>query len=224
VTKDAGSGAAGKFITFEGGEGTGKSTQARRLPARLEALGLTCRLTREPGGTPLAERYRALLLSGAVAEKGPDAEALLMAAARDDHLNTVIRPALRAGEWVICDRFHDSNWVYQGKLGGGDAVLIDEMNAVILDGTEPDMTILLDMPAKHSVARLKARAEDGNVQARFDDLDIKDHERLRDAFRARAETHAARFVVVEASGSEAEVETAVWDALTARFALEGASA
>ena len=131
----------GKFITFEGGEGTGKSTQAAMLALRLEALGLAVHLTREPGGSPGAEIIRHVLLSGAAKPFGPDVEAMLFAAARDDHVQCTILPALNSGKWVICDRFADSTRVYQGILGRVDQRLIKGLERVSIGDLAPDLTL-----------------------------------------------------------------------------------
>src|ERR1700754_5088940 len=136
----------GKFITFEGGEGSGKSTQIKLLAQRLEAAGLRNITTREPGGSPGAEIIRHLVLSGMGKLLGPDAETLLFAAARDDHVRTVILPALNQGTWVLCDRFADSTRVYQGKLGHVQPGLLNAMERVTIGDLKPDITIILDVP------------------------------------------------------------------------------
>src|SRR5271169_6184890 len=138
----------GKFITFEGGEGTGKSTQAAMLALRLETAGLGVKVTREPGGSPGAEIIRHVLLSGAAKPLGPEAEAMLFAAARDDHIQCTILPALQAGKWVICDRFADSTRVYQGILGKVDHRLIRGLERVAIGDLAPDLTIVLDVPVE----------------------------------------------------------------------------
>ena len=136
----------GKFITFEGGEGTGKSTQAATLALRLESLGLGVLLTREPGGSPGAEIIRHVLLSGAAKPFGPEAEAMLFAAARDDHVRCTILPALEAGKWVVCDRFADSTRVYQGVLGEVDQRFIKALERISIGDLNPDLTFVLDVP------------------------------------------------------------------------------
>jgi len=147
----------GKFITFEGGEGTGKSTQAAMLALRLESLGLAVQLTREPGGSPGAEIIRHVLLSGAAKPFGPEVEAMLFAAARDDHVQCTILPALEAGKWVICDRFADSTRVYQGVLGKVDERLIKGLERVSIGSLAPDLTIILDVPVELGLERIKQR-------------------------------------------------------------------
>src|SRR5580704_13626474 len=150
----------GKFITFEGGEGTGKSTQAAMLALRLEALGLGVLLTREPGGSPGAEIIRHVLLSGAAKPLGPDAEAMLFAAAREDHVRCTITPALAAGQWVICDRFADSTRVYQGELGHVDPRLIKALERVSIGDLMPSLTLILDAPVEITLERSALRRGD----------------------------------------------------------------
>src|SRR5271163_4167629 len=150
----------GKFITFEGGEGTGKSTQAAMLALRLETAGLGVKLTREPGGSPGAEIIRHVLLSGAAKPLGPEAEAMLFAAARDDHIQCTILPALDAGKWVICDRFADSTRVYQGILGKVDERLIKGLERVSIGDLAPDITLMLDIPVEVGLERVKLRRGD----------------------------------------------------------------
>src|ERR1700674_3233425 len=149
--------ASGKFITFEGGEGSGKSTQARLLVDRLKARGIDAILTREPGGSPFAEQVRALLLDPATPSHSALSEALLFYAARADHLDKTIRPALAGGRWVICDRFSDSTSVYQGVAGGlaGDA--LDALERMVVAPTRPKITFILDLAPAHGLARARAR-------------------------------------------------------------------
>src|ERR1700690_2182257 len=147
----------GKFITLEAGEGTGKSTQAAMLALRLEALGLAVHLTREPGGSPGAEIIRHVLLSGAAKPFGPDVEAMLFAAARDDHVRCTILPALDTGKWVICDRFTDSTRVYQGILGQVDQRLIKGLERVSVGDLAPDLTLVLDVPVELGLKRAAGR-------------------------------------------------------------------
>src|SRR5215207_3519430 len=147
----------GRFITFEGGEGTGKSTQAAFLADRLKTYGLGVVTTREPGGSPGAEAIRHVLLSGAVQPLGSHAEAILFAAARDDHVRQLIRPSLEAGCWVVCDRFADSTRVYQGVLGNVDQRVIRSLERVAVGDTRPDITFILDVPAAVGLARAASR-------------------------------------------------------------------
>src|SRR5271157_1769055 len=171
----------GKFITFEGGEGTGKSTQAAMLALRLDSFGLRVRLTREPGGSPGAEIIRHVLLSGAAKPLGPEAEAMLFAAARDDHIRCTILPALEAGQWVICDRFADSTRVYQGALGDVDQRLIKALERVSVGDVRPDLTLVLDVPAQIGLERAAGRRR-GSSPDRFEAEAIEFHERLRQAY------------------------------------------
>src|SRR5918993_5480470 len=147
----------GKFITFEGGEGTGKSTQAQILAERLKVLGIAVITTREPGGSPGAEVIRHVILSGAVKPLGAEAEAMLFAAAREDHIAHTIRPALDRGHWVVCDRFADSTRVYQRVLGHVDPRLIKRLEKITVGENKPDLTIILDAPAETGLARAHAR-------------------------------------------------------------------
>src|ERR1041384_7115126 len=155
---------AGKFITFEGGEGAGKSTQAASLAKRLEALGLHVVGSREPGGSAGAEAIRHVLLSGAAKPLGPHAEAILFAAARSDHLRQTIKPALERGQWVISDRFADSTRIYQGVLGNVDARLIARLEKITVGELGPDLTIILDLPPEHGLARVHPRGGEPLVQ------------------------------------------------------------
>src|SRR5580658_10974553 len=145
----------GKFITFEGGEGTGKSTQAALLAKKLSSLGIGVLLTREPGGSPGAEIIRHVLLSGAAKPLGPNAEAMLFAAAREDHVRCAIEPALATGKWVVCDRFADSTRVYQGALGAVDERLIKGLERVSIGDLAPDLTLILDVPVEVGLERVK---------------------------------------------------------------------
>jgi dTMP kinase len=206
----------GKFITFEGGEGTGKSTQAAMLALRLESYGLAVRLTREPGGSPGAEIIRHVLLTGAAKPLGADVEAMLFAAARDDHVQCTILPALRSGKWVVCDRFADSTRVYQGILGQVDQKLINVLERVSVGELSPDLTVILDMPVQAGLER--ARLRRGNAQAdRFEGEGAEFHEKLRDAYLAVAAREPDRCVVVDASASKEVVANAIWQAVESRL-------
>jgi dTMP kinase len=208
----------GKFITFEGGEGAGKSTQVQRLAARLTAAAVAVVVTREPGGTPTAEAIREFVLQGLAVELGARGEALLMATARADHVAKVIRPALGEGKWVISDRFIDSTRVYQGGSGGADAAYLDALERLAIGDTRPDLTLILDIPVAAALARLAARhADGGTVADRFEREDVQKHEARRQAYLAIAAREAERCVVVDASRSEDEVAAAVFDAVAARL-------
>jgi dTMP kinase len=199
----------GRFITFEGGEGSGKSTQASMLAQRLKAMGIGVRQTREPGGSPGAEIIRHVILSGAAKPLGPDAEAMLFAAAREDHLNNTIRPALERGEWVICDRFADSTRVYQGVLGHVDARLIRSLERITVADTRPDLTFVLDLPAEIGLARASARRGDAQAD-RFETEAIAFHEKLRDAYRELAASEPKRCHLINADDSRHVIAEKIW--------------
>jgi len=187
-----------KFITFEGGEGAGKSTQAALLKTRLTSMGIGVLLTREPGGSPGAEIIRHVLLSGAAKRLGPNAEALLFAAARADHLDTVIKPALQSGHWVICDRFLDSTRVYQGIVGKVDQPFIRGLEKLTVGASKPDLTFVLDLPAEIGLARAHARRGEG-VPDRFETEDFAYHQALNAAFRAIAAQENQRCILIDAN-------------------------
>lgn len=212
--------ATGAFITFEGGEGTGKSTQAARLREALVARGIGCVVTREPGGSPFAESVRELILSAQTADHAPLAQALLFYAARADHLATLIRPALAGGTWVICDRFSDSTRVYQGLAGGVPAATLAALDGIVVADTRPDLTIVLDMAAERGLERARRRrtgvGEEGGAD-RFEGRDIGFHDRLREGFLALAATEADRCVVVDADRPPDVVARDVWASVVARL-------
>jgi len=202
----------GRFITFEGGEGTGKSTHAAMLAARLKSLGINVQLTREPGGSPGAEIMRYILLSGAVSSLGPNAEAVLFAAARDDHLNTLIRPALERGNWVVCDRFADSTRVYQGVAGNVDSRMIRAMERIVVGETKPDLTLILDVPANEGMRRAAQRRGTAGAD-RFETESLAFHEKLRNGFFALASSEPDRCVLIDATLSKEEVGERIWRAV-----------
>jgi dTMP kinase len=206
----------GRFITFEGGEGAGKSTQAKLLASRLESHGIAVLLTREPGGSPGAEAIRHVLLSGAAQPLGPEAEAVLFAAARDDHVRQTIRPALAHGQWVICDRFADSTRVYQGALGNVDPRLIRALERLAVGETVPELTILLDAPAAVGLARAIKR-QGGLTPDRFEGEDLTVHETLRAAYLELAKGEPDRCVLVDATSEPGQVAEAVWGVVEARL-------
>jgi len=206
----------GKFITFEGGEGTGKSTQAAMLALRLESLGLRVLLTREPGGSPGAEIIRHVLLSGAAKPFGPEAEAMLFAAARDDHIRCTILPALEAGQWVICDRFADSTRVYQGALGEVDQRLIKALERVSLGDLCPDLTLILDVPVASGLKRAVRRRGGANPD-RFEAETIDFHEKLREAYLALAAREPERCVIINTAAPKEKVAKQVWKAVNSRL-------
>jgi len=202
----------GKFISFEGGEGSGKSTQIKKLAARLDAAKLRAIVTREPGGSPGAEVIRHLLLSGMGKLLGPDAETLLFAAARDDHVRTVIQPALTQGTWVLCDRFFDSTRAYQGRLGQVAPGVLNAMQRVTIGDLKPDLTIILDVPVEVGLQRAAARRGSG-APDRFEAEDIKFHQDLRDAYRQIAAEDPQRCVLIDANADAETVAAKVWTAL-----------
>lgn len=206
----------GKFITFEGGEGTGKSTQAAMLAGHLESYGLAVALTREPGGSPGAEIIRHVLLTGAAKPLGADVEAMLFAAARDDHVQCTILPALQSGKWVVCDRFADSTRVYQGTLGQVDQKLINVLERVSVGELSPDLTVILDLPVQVGLERAKLRR--GNAEAdRFEGEGAEFHEKLREAYLAIAAREPDRCVVIDASAAKDVVADAIWQAVQSRL-------
>ena len=209
--------AHGRFITFEGGEGAGKSTQLRRLAQRLAGTREVV-ATREPGGSPGAESIRDLLVNGAADRWSPVTETLLMYAARRDHVERVITPALARGAWVICDRFADSTRAYQGAAGGTDPALITALETHVLDRVRPDLTLVFDLPVAAGLARAGGR---GEAENRFESKGLAFHERLREAFLAIARAEPDRCAVIDAAGTEAVVEAAVWAALQARLGADG---
>jgi dTMP kinase len=208
----------GRFITFEGGEGAGKSTQVQRLAVRLQADGREVVTTREPGGSPGAESIRDLVLRGAADRWSPTTETLLMYASRRDHIERVIRPALERGAWVICDRFADSTRAYQGAAGGVERKFISALETYVLEGTRPDLTLVFDLPAEVGLERAHARA---GAEMRFESKGMAFHERLRDAFRAIAAAEPDRCALIDATVSMDAVEAAVWAAVAARLVVHG---
>jgi dTMP kinase len=228
--------ASGRFITFEGGEGSGKSTQAKRLADRLRAAGHSVTMTREPGGSPFAERLRGLILDPGLERHSGLSEALLFAAARADHLETIIRPALADGRFVVCDRFSDSTRVYQGYAGRVEPRLLEALELIVVGHTRPELTIVVDIPAEVGLARAALRLgaavlaqphDKGPKQPRalladrFEARDLAFHERLRDGFLEIARLEPQRCVVVDGQRSPDEVAADVWAAVEARI-LHGA--
>ncbi len=206
-----------RFITLEGGEGVGKSTQALRLAERLRQSGIDAIETREPGGSPGAEMLRDLLLSGRTKDLGAKGEAILFAAARIDHIDQKIAPALAAGIWVVSDRFADSTRAYQGTLGGLDAGFLRALERVTLGDLRPDLTLILDLPAEVGLERAAARRGKGVVSDRFEAESSAFHDALRKAYRDIAAAEPQRCVIVDATRSEDEVAQAIWDAVSYRL-------
>jgi dTMP kinase len=206
----------GWFITFEGGEGGGKSTQARTLAARLRSLGREVVTTREPGGSPGAEDIRNLLVNGEPERWSPITETLLMYAARRDHLERVIRPGLERGAVVLCDRFADSTRAYQGAAGGAPAGLIADLERDVLQGTTPDLTLILDLSEEEGLKRAHGR---GGAEARFEGKGAEFHRRLRQAFLDIAKAEPDRCVVIDAAHPQDAVAEDIWSAVSGRLGL-----
>lgn len=206
----------GRFITFEGGEGTGKSTQSRILVERLRQREIEVLPTREPGGTEGAEALRDVLLRGDAERWSPRAEALLMYAARADHLEKKIRPALERGAWVICDRFADSTRAYQGGGGGVDTAFIETLDRQIVGDTQPDLTLMFDLPVDLGLERAFGR---DMFEVRFESKGLAFHQRLRDRFAEIAAGHPERCAVIDASGDVDAVSERVWGAVSQRLLI-----
>jgi dTMP kinase len=207
----------GRFVTLEGGEGAGKSTQLRQLVEKLGAAGIEAVPTREPGGSAGAEAIRGLILDGGHGF-GPLAEALLFFAARADHLDLLIRPALARGAWVVCDRFSDSTRAYQGAAGGLPGEIVSRLERLVVVPTRPDLTIILDLPAEVGLVRAAAR-RGASGPDRFEAEALAFHRRLRTGFLAIAEAEPGRCVVVDAEARESEVAERIWQAVEKRLLI-----
>ena len=204
----------GTFITFEGPEGGGKSTHVRELAEQLRAEGRTVLVTREPGGTRLAELIRGLVREEVDDPPVTRSEVLLFLAARAQVVSQVIRPALARGEWVICDRFADSTFAYQGYGRGIDVPLLKRLNDFATEGLKPDLTILLDVPPETSRARLAARqAATSTAADRIEQAGELFHRRLREGFLELAKAEPDRFVVIDSSGPREEVSARILEAV-----------
>lgn len=204
----------GCFITMEGGEGAGKSTQCRLLSEALAWDGRKIAVTREPGGSPGAEEIRRLLVDGAIDRWDAMTETLLLLAARRDHIRQVIRPALQRGDWVVCDRFSDSTIAYQGYGHGLDRAMLRDLSARVVDELIPDATLILDIPVAAGLARATDR--DGGAE-RYEHMDTAFHERLRQGFLEIARQEPDRCIVIDASADAASVQAAIAAAIAARF-------
>ncbi len=209
----------GLFITFEGGEGAGKSTQIRRLAQKLRQTGYDTLVTREPGGSPGAEALRHVILSGAAEPFGPRMEALLFAAARSDHVEQVIRPAIERGAIVLCDRFLDSSRVYQGDGGEQARAFVEHIERVTVNGMMPDITLIFDIDAEIGLKRASARRGEGEAD-RFEKEALETHQRRREAFLAIARQEPDRCIVIDASAGEDNVEHMVADAVFAALEVK----
>lgn len=207
----------GHFITLEGGEGSGKSTQMRFLEQKLSANGNEVVLTREPGGSPGAEAVRHVLLSGAAERFGSEMEALLFAAARADHVDQVIRPALQDGKVVISDRFFDSTRVYQGASGKAGDELLQTLEKLACFDVWPQLTIILDIDPETGLSRVTRRLDGKGAPDRFEKDDLEQQEIRRAAYLAIAEKEPERCIVIDANRSEDDVAEDIWQAVIARL-------
>lgn len=209
----------GKFLTFEGGEGAGKSTQVKALVTRLRDLGFEVVQTREPGGSSGAEALRDLLVNGDAGRWSPMSETLMMYAARANHLEQVIRPALTRGAWVVCDRFSDSTRAYQGAGGGVTQAFIEQIDSVVVGETQPDLTLIMDLPVEVGLKRADLRGGDEN---RFESKGLDFHQRLRTGFLDRAMAHPDRYRVIDADQPIEVLSREIWRVLTLAWpALKG---
>jgi dTMP kinase len=199
----------GQFITFEGGEGAGKSTQASALAKKLAGMGIGTVLTREPGGSPGGEIIRHVVLSGFARPLGPELEALLFAAARADHVDTLIKPALARGRWVVCDRFHDSTQVYQGVLGNVSRPILKGLEKLALGDLRPDLTLILDVPPEVGMARAAERRGEGEAD-RFEGENLAFHQALNGAFREIAARDPDRCVLIDANRPKERIAADIW--------------
>ncbi len=206
----------GRFISFEGGEGTGKTTQVTKLTQRLVGAGIDVVETREPGGTPAAEEIRRLLVEGDPRRWEPMSELLLHFAARREHLVKVIWPALERGQWVVSDRFADSTRAYQGYGLGIPETAIEALYDLAVGNFAPDLTVILDLPVELGLKRAKWR---GDAAARYERMGQPFHERLRKGFLAIAKENPVRCRVIDATGTLEEIEAAIWHAVAKRFDL-----
>ncbi|PLX33876.1 MAG: dTMP kinase [Hyphomicrobiales bacterium] len=209
----------GRFITFEGGEGSGKSTQAHLLQQKLGEISIEAVLTREPGGSPGAEEIRHLLMRGESERWSPLSETMLLYAARADHLMRTIRPSLRRGYWVISDRFADSSHAYQGAASGVSTELLDQLDAAVVESTRPELTVILDIPADIGLKRAERRQdeEEFRLEDRFERRRLDFHERLRQGFLEVAERSPERCVVIDGLKPAEEVAALVWHAVQTRL-------
>jgi dTMP kinase len=213
--------ASGRFITFEGGEGSGKSTQAQLLADRLRTAGIDVLLTREPGGSAFAEQVRSLILDPKTAPHSALSEALLFYAARADHLDKTIRPALAAERWVICDRFSDSTRVYQSIAGGVDAAVVEALDRLVVAPTRPDLTFILDLPAATGLTRANRRRHAGQPEGAepdpYEKRDLAFHEHLRAGYLAIARAEPQRCILIDGAEPTDAIAQAVWGQAESRL-------
>jgi dTMP kinase len=212
------------FITLEGGEGSGKTTQIVSLAGLLAERGMRCLLTREPGGTALGKKIRSVLLRPENAGMTPEAELLLYLADRAEHVHTVIRPALAAGQVVLCDRFFDATVVYQGFARGLSPERIWRLHELLFDGLKPDLTLLLDLPPEEGLARARRQLEKGGralAESRFEEETMAFHQRVRDGYLALAEREPERFRVIAAGRAEPDVQRSIRAVVEPRLSGKG---
>lgn len=217
MTSQQGTGKKGIFISVEGGDGCGKSTQLKLLFETLSQRGITVLQTREPGGTPEAEQLRHMILTGSADRWDATEELMLFSTARRNHTRNLIRPALERGEWVLSDRYLDSTTVYQGHGRGYDMARINTLHELATEGLRPDLTLIFDIDPAIGVTRSMARR--GNTEVRFENLDTAFHERVRAGFLAVARAEPQRCAVIDASGTIPEVQQRVWDVVSKRLGL-----
>lgn len=209
---------SGRFITFEGGEGTGKSTQSSKLAEALHAANIDTVVTREPGGAPGAEEIRNLLVDGAVDKWDPFTETLLHITARHDHVEKTVRPALSADKWVVCDRFLHSTRAYQGYGQGQDLNTIDALHEIALWGLHPDLTIVLDLDVEIGLKRAFGRGDEKGT--RYETMGVDFHQRVRSGFLEMADQSLDNFVVIDAGQEIETIALAVKEAVHQRFAVD----
>lgn len=227
-----GDGLRGRFITFEGIDGGGKTTQVHALAENLRAVGLSVLETREPGGTAVAELARRLIKQGKIERFGPFAEAIVFAAARDDHLTLLIRPALEEGTWVICDRFSDSTRAYQGVCGGVDASILARMEEITIGDARPDLTFIIDVSPDTALERIRLRNEEALNRGEqnslssdyFEEKMISRRRQLREAFLSIAKMDSARCVVIDGNAHDpAHIARQIWRTVVLRFGIDDRS-
>ena len=206
------------FITLEGIEGSGKTTQAKHMAKFLQDKGIDCVLTREPGGTRIGKKIRSILLDPVSRDMSPLTELLLYNADRAQHVKELIGPSLTAGKTVICDRYFDATWVYQGFTRGVDMELVSRLHQLVFEGLKPDVTILLDLPPRLGLSRAWKQIENGGrieAETRFEAEALSFHENVRSGYLELARHEPERFRVVDAAGDERSVKAAIMDILSA---------
>ena len=221
MTRGTGPQSVGKFITIEGGEGAGKSTQINQLAETLSQAGLKPVITREPGGAPAAEVIRSLLVEGDVDRWLPMTEALLHTAARLEHVTQTIEPALSIGHWVVSDRFADSTLAYQGYGHDLGLETMDRLHQLVLGGFQPDLTVILDVPVEEGLARTKGReGTSGEGEDRYERMGMEFHQRIRDGFLDIARRNPERCVVIDSTPDENAVQAQIKNLIASRFRVD----